>query len=309
MSIKMFNSQTKARRNFTLMELLVVMVIIAILVSMLLPSLSKARFMAKNAVCASSLSQTAKSLTLYTLQNNKFYPAGRPINLNGEENSHRSTNTSRWKASERLNTLDAHKVLGNLMGYTDQFPDWKVDIMQCPLGKEEVRWFDEDVINGTKSMGTLKSDSGNRHSWHTDSTGFYNMYFDLEGGLIKKAMRRLGDTFISWRGPEEFNIIGSDVFQRMRIVLASNSAVGVMTNHVLGGDRNWSWDDPGSAHFSYGPLYYNTTIGKTLSNWAFDDGSVKGRWRDANNGGGLVRFTSQYASSQFDIPEEFILND
>jgi prepilin-type N-terminal cleavage/methylation domain-containing protein len=297
------------KNKFTLIELLVVIAIIGILFSLLLPSLRKARFMAKNAVCASNLSQTTKALTLYTISNNRFYPAGRPINLNGDENTHQSTNTSRTKASAPLNTLAAHKSLGNLMGYDNQFPDWKIDIMQCPLGTDEVRWFDEQVINGTKRMRSLRSDSGDRYSWHSNSTGFYNMYFDLEGGLIKKAMRRLGDTFTRWSGPEEFNVIGSDVFSRMRMLHSTNRTTGIMTNHIVGGDRNWAWDDPGSAHFSYGPLYFNTTIGNTLSNWAFDDGSVKGKWRKANNGSGLIRFSSQYASSGFHIPDEFILND
>lgn len=55
--LKKQKGTSKNYKFFTLMELLIVIAVIAILVSLLLPSLYKARYMAKLAVCKSNLSQ------------------------------------------------------------------------------------------------------------------------------------------------------------------------------------------------------------------------------------------------------------
>jgi len=56
---------SKSRRGFTLIELLVVIAIIALLVSILLPSLKKAKEMAKTAVCASHMHSLHIQTVLY----------------------------------------------------------------------------------------------------------------------------------------------------------------------------------------------------------------------------------------------------
>jgi prepilin-type N-terminal cleavage/methylation domain-containing protein/prepilin-type processing-associated H-X9-DG protein len=63
-----------AKRGFTLVELLVVIGIIALLISILLPSLNRARETANRVKCASNLKQIGQAILLYTNENNGAYP-------------------------------------------------------------------------------------------------------------------------------------------------------------------------------------------------------------------------------------------
>lgn len=61
-------------KAFTLIELLVVIAIIALLVSILLPSLNKARDLAKGAICISNLKSVGTAFGMYMSDGDDWYP-------------------------------------------------------------------------------------------------------------------------------------------------------------------------------------------------------------------------------------------
>jgi prepilin-type N-terminal cleavage/methylation domain-containing protein/prepilin-type processing-associated H-X9-DG protein len=61
---------------FTLIELLVVIAIIALLVSILLPSLNRAKELAKRAICGSNMRNTAMAVLAYTAESGGVLPFG-----------------------------------------------------------------------------------------------------------------------------------------------------------------------------------------------------------------------------------------
>ena len=62
------------RKAFTLIELLVVIAIIAVLMSVLLPGLTRAKLQAKAIICRSNLRQWGLMWKLYTNDNNGYFP-------------------------------------------------------------------------------------------------------------------------------------------------------------------------------------------------------------------------------------------
>ena len=77
------------KNKFTLIELLVVVAILGILVTLLLPSLTKAREISKRAVCLSQQKQLYLGTALYGKNNNEYLPrgyryGGQPNNYNDQ---------------------------------------------------------------------------------------------------------------------------------------------------------------------------------------------------------------------------------
>ena len=113
-----------SKKAFTLIELLVVIAIIAILASLLLPVLSKAKAKGQRTVCLNNLRQIAYYMQFYTDENNETFPG------------HRNTG---------LTTDDANRSLTNWWGTTIIGRDRNTNLFHCPAIKGRrldngIRW-------------------------------------------------------------------------------------------------------------------------------------------------------------------------
>jgi prepilin-type N-terminal cleavage/methylation domain-containing protein/prepilin-type processing-associated H-X9-DG protein len=74
--------QPVRKRGFTLVELLVVVAIIALLVSILLPSLGRAKAIARMVVCQTNLYAIGKGAHMYSVENEDYVPRGMAYGCN-----------------------------------------------------------------------------------------------------------------------------------------------------------------------------------------------------------------------------------
>jgi prepilin-type N-terminal cleavage/methylation domain-containing protein len=195
---RMFNRQAKPSRNFTLIELMVVVAIIGILVSILMPALGKAREMAKEAVCLSNRKQNMSGLHLYLNDNGSHFPVADNVN-------------SKYCFSYFIKFEGSYVLMGKTIPYNGD------DVLTCP-----------NITDGWWSGPSEDVDTQRR--WLSYNGGLFYGYNQSNSPTLHSTEEKaiFGDLIL------RSTTLGSDHLRKVKIIAFIDGSVRTIKNSKLG---------------------------------------------------------------------------
>jgi prepilin-type N-terminal cleavage/methylation domain-containing protein/prepilin-type processing-associated H-X9-DG protein len=165
------------RHGFTLVELLVVIGIIAVLVSILLPALNRARESAKAVTCASNLKQIGAAMAMYTNDNNDYTPRFR-------YDSQANAPGPYYEWSQAIQNYLATRIIGVNNFNAGGVEETKQNVFMCPSAKANRGRF----VNWTVNPISYMPDSYTMyHNYWSVATKDYH----IKAGSIKFRSRQI----------------------------------------------------------------------------------------------------------------------
>lgn len=258
--------QTRPSRRsaFTLVEVLVVIAIVVLLVALLLPSISRARYRAKETVCASNLRQVVLSATSYAADNNRWYPK------NGAyRNSATSLSNGRyWDIKTLLKPYQAgfsayvcpltKDLVSNPKNPTSSTYNLLFNTYAAPVSSGPIACNSPTRLKQYDIYGDLITDGTTDYGSNTVAMQTWYYPYLAE----RDVMRKVGDTWTQTGTSAKFNVVAMD-----RCLGRGFPPQSRQSNHP----------DPGETWSRSGDLWQGVAGWNpaTSANYAATDGSVK----------------------------------
>lgn len=283
----------KNETAFTLIELLVVIAIIAILASMLLPALAKAKEKGQRTSCLNNLRQWGLAQTMYLDDNNQVFPLTKIANGTPGTPGDYSEDQPRWLDLTDVEFINNQKGTGYgrdawfnaLPGYIRSRPLWQYaidpngpvgfntgnNIFHCPTAVS--RQLDPTLNPGTRVIFQYGMNS--KGMWEQDGT--------VQVSKVKLSMVKRPSAFVMFSDnrvrSDETPYYGTDPIKAATLGSPQNYTSRFSSRHSGGG--NIAFSDGHASYFKYSQVVvaHNgkpSDPAKPNVNWTHDGTSADG---------------------------------